>query len=100
MALDGSPPAGFGPFSDDTANGTCYLIIDATGANWEVGYGYYLTGPGELVRTQVTMNSSVTTSKISFSSGTKTIMIVEHAHVQMQKMAALPISIGNNWAMP
>jgi hypothetical protein len=27
-------------------------------------------------------------------------MIVEHAHVQMQKMAALPISIGNNWAMP
>lgn len=61
-------------FGTGATNTFDYFISSKTANEWEIGVGYIDTTTGVLVRpTTVVSNSSGTTSKISFSAGTKDV---------------------------
>lgn len=83
---------GFKTFSSTVGvgNTTTYVITDATGGQWEVGYGT-LSGSTTLVRTQVFSNSMGNTNFVNFSAGTKTVFVTMSAAPRNNNVA-----FGNN----
>ena len=73
----GGATTGFQTFSVIGANNyTYYCCVDPATGDWEVGYGQYTTtAGGTLVRNAVLSNSAASTSKISFSAGSKDVFI-------------------------
>jgi hypothetical protein len=72
---------GFQTFSSGVGVGnyTTYAIVNATGSEWEVGFGQ-LSGASTLTRSQVI--SSSTGSAVNFSAGVKNIFVTQPAAQQ------------------
>lgn len=80
----GSAYTGYVPFSGTIPTGsTVFYCIHNTDFGvdneWEVGYGTYTTVGDTLSRDTVYINNSGTTSKVSFSAGTKEVFITQPA---------------------
>jgi hypothetical protein len=75
ITIDLVAATGFRSFSAHTNGATVnYLIIDATGQNWEVGQGVWNSGTQTLTRPSGSVvASSNSNALVSFGSGTKTV---------------------------
>lgn len=76
ITLNNTPPAGYQSFSVvGNLNETYYQIVNSTGSEWEIGRGTY-TASGTTLSRDFVLSSSNSRNKVSFSSGTKDVILV------------------------